>query len=147
LIRRTLISALILLLCVACGSQDGSFHPPTKEVHLQSGKVIRVTSCFLAWGADHDQRLASQDAFALEYVSPALASAPEELDREAREAFELIRPISEQWGFVSASVSAFPTAERTGKYEVFLFFRSSQGSWSYTRHSEKVFNTESGRKD
>ena len=68
------------------------------------------------------------------------------LDVYKRQVFELIRPISEQWGFTTASVAAFPSPERSGKYAVFTFSRSSDGRWSVSQTAAKVFNTESGHK-
>ena len=132
--------------CLGCGG-SGVFHPATAEQALPSGKRILVTSCLLVWGVEHDERHREQDSFALEYVSPVLASSPAELEQEALEVFELIRPISEQWGFVTASVTAFPEVERTGPYEIFVFSRSASGAWSHARRSAKVFNTPSGRKE
>jgi hypothetical protein len=107
--------------------------------------VIQVTSCQLVWGDEHGERHTNQDSFALEYVSSVTQPASQEVDREAVEVFELIRPISEQWGFTTATVAAFPSAERTGKYNFFIFSRSSDGRWSFKRQARKVFNTESGR--
>jgi hypothetical protein len=49
--------------------------------------------------------------------------------------FELIRPISEQWGLSTATVSALRTPQRTGTYDVFAFTRSAAGKWTYTRQS------------
>lgn len=139
-------TCLFLFLCIGCFGPD-NFHQPTNDQRLPSGKTIKVTSCQLVWGGDHDERHPGQDSFALEYVSAFPPSAGKELDQEALEVFELIRPISEQWGFSTATVSAFPSAERTGPYNMFWFSRSSGGQWSFSRHPSKVFNTESGRRE
>ena len=141
-----LSTCLLLFLCLGCFGPD-DFHQPTLDQRLRSGKAIKVTSCQLVWGSDHDGRHPEQDSFALEYVSSFPPSAAKELDQEAVEVFELIRPVSEQWGFSTATVSAFPSAERTGPYNIFAFSRSSTGQWSFSRHSSKVFNTASGRKE
>jgi hypothetical protein len=143
---RALSASLLLALCLGCGDSLEGFRQPTLEQRLASGKVIKVTSCILVWGVEHGERHANQDSFALEYVTSISPSATQELDGEALEVFELIRPISEQWGFSTASVAAFTSVERTGKYDVFNFSRSSDGRWSFSRTSAKVFNTESGRK-
>ena len=143
---RTLSAALLVALCFGCGDSSDGFRQPTSEQRLPSGKVIKVTSCLLVWGVEHQERHTNQDSFALEYVSALSHSASQELDREAIEVFELIRPISEQWGFSTASVAAFPSAERTGQYNQFIFSRSSDGRWSFSRRSAKVYNTETGRK-
>jgi hypothetical protein len=94
--------------------------------------VVEVVSCLLAWGVEHDERHPDQDAFALEYLSSVPRVPPQELEREVLEVFELIRPISEQWGLTTASVSALRSPNRTGTYDVFAFRRSSGGTWSHT---------------
>lgn len=131
------------MLCLGC---DEDLHRPTLEQRLPSGKTVAVASCMLTWGTEHGKRRAGQDAFALEYVSTLLPDHAERLDDEALEVFELIRPLSEQWSFTSASVSAFPSSERSGKYVSYVFSRSTDGRWSFVKRSAKVFNTESGHK-
>lgn len=143
--RPKLLIPLLALSLHACAA-DGPFRAPVCEQRLPSGSTVKVTSCQLVWGADHDRRIPSQDAFALEYVSSLPRSAGDELDREALEVFELIRGVSERWGFTTASVSAFPTDERTGPYVRYAFSRSTAGGWTFQREEAKVFNTESGRK-
>jgi hypothetical protein len=141
---RMLTATALVALCLGCG--EGGFQQPTLEQRLPSGKLIKVTSCLLVWGVEHGERHTNQDSFALEYVTAVSPSATQELDREALEVFELIRPISEQWGFATASVSAFASAERTGKYNIFVFSRAPGGRWSSSRSSAKVYNTDSGDK-
>ena len=46
--------------------------------------------------------------------------------------FELIRPLSEQWGMTLAMVAALRTPERTGTWDVYSFKRSASGDWSHT---------------
>ena len=142
---RRLSAPLLLALCLGCG-ESGAFTPPTLEQRLPSGKVIKVTSCLLTWGVEHGERHPNQDSFSLEYVTSIPPAASSELDQEAVEVFELIRPVSERWGFSTASVSAFASVERTGKYNIFAFSRSSDGRWSVARNPAKVYNTESGNK-
>jgi hypothetical protein len=48
------------------------------------------------------------------------------------EVFELIRPISEHWGFRSASLLAFRTVHCGGDYDLFMFKRAEDGKWSVT---------------
>jgi hypothetical protein len=142
---RALSAPLLLVLCLGCG-EPGGFAPPTLEQRLPSGKVIKVTSCLLVWGVEHGERHTDQDSFALEYVSALPHDAANELDQEALEVFELVRPVSEQWRFSTASVAAFTSVERTGRYNIFAFSRSSDGRWSVARTAAKVYNTESGNK-
>jgi len=142
---RALSAPLLLALCLGCG-ESGGFAPPTLEQRLPSGKVIKVTSCLLVWGVEHGERHPNQDSFALEYVSAHPPTAGTELDQEALEAFELIRSVSERWGFSTASVAAFAQVERTGKYNLFAFSRQPDGRWSVSRSAAKVYNTESGNK-
>jgi hypothetical protein len=106
-----------------------------REQRLPSGKVVKVISCLLAWGVEHDERYPDQDAFALEYVSATPREPSPALEGEALEVFELIRPISEQWGFSTATVSALRSPERTGTYDVFVFTRSAGGKWSHRTQS------------
>lgn len=143
--RRALSAMLFSVLCLGCGG-SGGFTPLSLEQRLASGKAIKVTSCMLVWGVEHEERHPNQDSFALEYVTAIPPAATKELDQEALEVFELIRPISERWGFSTASVSAFASVERTGKYNIFAFSRSSDGRWSVNRTAAKVYNTESGNK-
>jgi hypothetical protein len=106
---------------------------------LPSGKTIKVTSFNLVWGVEHDERDADKDCFALEFVSANPTADPAAQEREALEVFELIRPASELWGFKAAVISGFPSVERKGRYEIFTFTRGSNGQWSFTRQSAKVF--------
>jgi hypothetical protein len=87
------------------------------------------------------ERHPDQDSFALEYLSSVPREPRAGLDREVEEVFELIRPVSEQWGFSIASVTALRTPERTGTYDAFVFRRSAAGTWSHesqpiTRNTE-----------
>jgi hypothetical protein len=106
---------------------------------LPSGKRVKVTSCLLAWGVDHSDRHSADDCFTLEYVSSIPASPQSEQDREALEVFELIRPISELWGFDKAQVSAFPSIKRKGAYNIYVFQRAPDGKWTFDLRQEKVF--------
>lgn len=65
-------------------------------------------------GIEHDERHPDQDAFALEYVSQVPRERLPDLEREAVDVFELIRPLSEQWNLRSATVNALRTPERPG---------------------------------
>ncbi len=109
------------------------------EVVLPSKKTIQVTACNFAWGVEHDERFGSRDSFALEYVSTVPHTDMAAVDHETLDTFELIRPISEQWGINVASVSAFPTVQRKGRYFVYSFARSPDGKWSFERKQAKVF--------
>ena len=122
------------LLAVSIGCfGPGSPRTLTREQRLPSGRPVKIISCTLAWGIEHDERHPDQDGFAVEYLSTVPREPSKELEREVLEVFELIRPISEQWGFSSASVSALRTPERTGTYDAFGFTRSASGTWSHTR--------------
>ena len=109
------------------------------DVVLPSGKVIKVTACHFAWGVEHKERDASHDSFVLEYVSTVPHTDLAAVDRETVETFELIRPISELWGLARASVSAFPSVQRKGRYLLYAFSRSSDGRWTFERKPAKVF--------
>ncbi len=106
---------------------------------LPSGKIIKVTSFNLVWGAEHDERRANQDTFALEYVSNDPQAELAVREQEAWEVFELIRPVSELWGFTPVTVAAFPKVKRKGHYDLFIFERDSNGKWAVQREARKVF--------
>jgi hypothetical protein len=108
------------------------------EQILPSGKHIRVTMCNLVWGAEHDERFPDQDCFALEYISSMSNFVQQTRDSETLEVFELIRPLSEQWGFDKAEISVFPSAKRKGIYYIYFFKRNSDGRWTFDQHSTKV---------
>ena len=110
----------------------GEFHAPIHEQRLASGKPAKVVSCQLAWGDEHGERHPDQDAFSLEYLSSIPRVPPQDLEREVEAVFELIRPISEQWGLTNASVTALRTPERTGTYDAFAFTRTAAGTWTHT---------------
>jgi hypothetical protein len=136
-----LLSALVVLsipVLAGCGSSRPVWH----DQKLPSGRTIKVTSCLLVWGVEHDERDTSKDAFALEYVSADAQAEVARREAEAAEVFELIRPISEQWGFRSASIAGFPSVERKGRYDLYWFQRQSDGRWSFTRSERKVFATD-----
>ena len=124
--------AAVVALLVAAGCESGGYRTLTHDQRLASGRVVKVVSCLLAWGVEHDERHPDQDAFALEYVSGLPRERPQELEREALEVFELIRPLSEQWDMKLATVAALRNTERTGTWDVFIFKRSASGDWSHT---------------
>jgi hypothetical protein len=121
---------LVALLSTACFG--GDFHAPIRDQRLPSGKVVKVLSCVLAWGDEHDGREPDKDVFALDYLSSVPRDPAQALEQEAVDAFELIRPISEQWGLLTATVTALRTPDRTGTYDIFVFRRSASGAWSHT---------------
>jgi hypothetical protein len=113
--------------------------PVLREQALPSGKKIQIRMCNLLWGVDHDDRHKNDDQFGLEYISNASHDDLAALDKETLEAFELIRPISEQWGIDKAQVAAFPTTRRKGRYYLYIFTRQPQGARGFERRQEKVF--------
>jgi hypothetical protein len=107
---------------------------------LPSGGMVKVTSFNLVWGIEHDDRNVGQDSFAIEYVSAEPGADSNRREAEAAEVFAaLVRPVSEQWEFRTASLAAFPTLQRKGRYDLYLFQRGPAGTWSYTRSETKVF--------
>ena len=114
-----------------CFGHDG-VQAPIHEQRLASGKVVKVVSCQLAWGGEHGERQPDQDAFSLEYLSSVPRIPSQDLEHEVEEVFDLIRPISEQWGLSNASVTALRTPERTGTYDAFAFTRTAAGRWTHT---------------
>lgn len=112
--------------------------PLFREQRLPSGRIIKVTSFLLAWGVEHNERFPEQDSLSLDYVSSVPGADSASIDQEAIEVFELVRPASEQWGFKSATLSAFPSTTRKGQYYIFAFKQAPNGSWFFQRSAAKV---------
>ena len=123
-----ILPVLALVLVAGC---DGPFHTPSHDEKLASGATIKVTSFNLVWGAEHDEHALGKDCFAIEYVSSYPDADTKRREAEAVEAFELVRPVSEQWGFREATVAAIPTLEHRGPYDLYWFQRQPDGHWSF----------------
>jgi len=133
----TLLLGLALFLIGGC---DDHFRTLWHGEKLPSGAIVKVTSFNLVWGIEHDDRNVGQDSFAIEYVTSYPGADVNRREAEAAEIFaQLVRSPSEQWGFGTASLAAFPTLQRKGRYDLYLFQRGSDGAWSYTRSEPKVF--------
>src|SRR3954469_21815063 len=122
------LCTLTAMLLLGCGESP----PLWRSQTLPSGKQIQVTSTLLAWGAEHDERFPDQDCFTLNFVTTQPEANAQAREQEAREVFELIRPISEQWGFKSATVAALRTPKPERQDELFVFQRGEDGKWSCT---------------
>ncbi len=136
-LRRVLCSLIFMCLC-GCGEYRGVWH----EQKLPSGRIVKVTSFNLVWGVEHDERDPGKDCFSMEYVMADPDADAKAHEQEVREVFELIRPVSELWGFKSAEVAGFPTVNRKGRYDWYLFVREADGKWSFKVESRKVFATD-----
>lgn len=117
---------LIFFFFMGCGDSPRIF----REQKLPSGKVVKIASVHLVWGSEHEVRYPGNDCFALEFVSSKPQADPSARQQEAREVFELIRPLSEQWGFDHASLAGVATTQGTGPLDTFVFSRSPGGPWS-----------------
>lgn len=136
---RTHAVAFALALTVGC---SGANRPIWHDQRLPSGRTIKVTSFNLVWGIEHDERDAAKDCFALEYVSSDPQASPQGHEAEAMEVFELIRPAAELWGMRTATLAAFPTLERKGRYGFYALERQSDGRWRAAYTERKVFATD-----
>ena len=105
---------------------------------LPSGMKIKVASFNFVRDREDRDRTQNKDWFALEYVSSVNCAESEARNKEALEAFELIRPISEQWGLHTALIAAFQSPKRNGAYEKYIFKRSADGKWFYSRYPANV---------
>jgi hypothetical protein len=123
-----ILLALVLVFVAGC---DGPFRTPWHAVTLASGSTIQVTSFNLVWGAEHDDHALGKDCFAIEFVSAFPGADAQRREAEATEVFELVRPVSEQWGFREATVAAIPTLEHRGLYDLYWFQRQPDGHWSF----------------
>jgi hypothetical protein len=130
---------LVLVLVAGC---DGPFRTLWHGENLASGGSVKVTSFNLVWSVEHDDRDVSKDCFAIEYVTAIARADVAQREAEAAQVFELIRPVSEQWGLRSAQMAAFPLLERKGHYDLYLFERQADGHWSFKRSDTKVFATD-----
>jgi hypothetical protein len=129
--RRGLNVALLLLL-TGCNGSDGPFRTAWHPEKLASGSTVKVTAFDLVWGAGHgdDDHVMGPDCFKITYVTALSGADIPQRDAEALQAFELVRPVSEQWGLRSAEVAAIPTLEHRGPYDVYEFQQKPDGSWS-----------------
>jgi hypothetical protein len=125
----TLLSFPAFVLLASLAGCDGPFRTPSHVETLASGGSIEVTSFNLAWGGEHDEHTLGQDCFALEYVTAIPGAEAARRDAEAAEAFELVRVVSEQWGFREATVAAIPTLEHKGPYDLYWYRRAPDGHW------------------
>ena len=131
-----ILLALVLLFVVGC---DDHFHTLWHGQTLPSGSMVKVISFNLVWGIEHDDRDVSKDSFAIEYVTAFPGADVKIREAEAAEVWELVRPVSEQWGFRTASMAAFPTLNRRGRYDIYACERQADGKWTVTRGEMKVF--------
>ena len=141
---KTLIAGLviasvsILLILFIFSFQKESSRMLFRDQILPSGSVMKVSSFNLVQRKENKNHKRSKACFALEYASSVSNAEPESKAREALEAFELIRPISEQWGLDTASISALQSSNRNGAYDKFVFKRSADGKWFYSRYPAKL---------
>lgn len=130
---------LVLAAVLAIAGCDGHVRTVWHEESLPSGRTVKITSFNLVWGVEHGERDTGKDCFALEYVWADPQADPARREAEATEVFELVRPLSERWGFRAASMAGFPTLERKGRYDLYWFERQADGHWSFARSEAKVF--------
>lgn len=121
---------LLCLVLISAGC--GEFHEPWREQKLSPDKNVKVISLQIAWGTEHDEpRHPERDCFVLQFVYPTPDTSDEAHEREALEVFELIRSVSEQWGFTNAELMAYSSLEHDRHYDLFLFERAPDGKWSH----------------
>jgi hypothetical protein len=123
-----LFSAGALLLHAGSGGSKEQRH---RALRLASGRTLEVMELRLAFGDEHSQRGAVDDALQVEYVAPAAEQGAR--DRDAAEVFEAVRPLAEALGVGAASVVAFPSSLREGPGERHDYTRDSAGAWDFKR--------------
>jgi hypothetical protein len=141
-VSRAIRAIAMIVVGLSVSGCESHYRPLWHDQKLPSGKTIKVTSFNLVWGVEHDERDINKDSFALEYVWANPQADAARRDAEALDVFELIRPISEQWGLHSASIAGFQTVERKGRYDAYQFVRQPDGRWVFTRSEMKVFANE-----
>ena len=129
-----LVASGALVLRLGAGGPKEQHH---RRLKLASGRTLEVTALYLGFGDDHSGRGAVDDGVCVEYVT----SFPDEAarDKEAVEVFEAIRPLVDSLGVGTASVSAFPSLLRKGRYERHDYTRDAAGTWTSKRVEAKVF--------
>lgn len=121
-----------VVLAAALLSGCGEYRTLTHDQKLPSGRTVKIVSTQLAWGVEHDERFPDKDSFSLEFLTSYPNGEASAREQEAREVFELIRPLSEQWGLKIASVSSLENTERRGRTVIFNFERQPSGEWKST---------------
>jgi len=138
-------TSLLLSMLLFAGCGDGPFRTPWHAEQLPSGATIKVTAFQLVWGNETghpDEHTMGGDCLSMEYVMAEVAADVSQREAEAQQAFDkLVRAASEQWGFRTAELSAFPRLERKGHYDFYEFQRAADGHWSFKREDRKVFAT------
>jgi hypothetical protein len=125
---RGVLLVLVLMFVAGCDVLfNGPFRTPWHGQALASGTTIKVTRFDLVWGDDHS---GGQTSFAIEYVTSNPDADAKRREAEVAEVFELVRPVSEQWGFREATVAAIPTLEHRGLYDLYWFQRRPDGHWA-----------------
>ncbi len=134
------LGTMLVIGFAGCGERH--FQQDWHEERLVSGHVVKITSFFLVWGREHDERNEKNDCLALEFVSNAPGADAAAREAEAKEVFGLIRATSETWGFRTATIASFPTLQRKGHYEFYIFRRRDDGTWDTTHEDRKVFSND-----
>ena len=99
-----LVPTVVLFGLMGCGGANSEILEHTRKQVLPSGKQITLIDVHFGFGARDN---AGNDSFVVGYVSTDPNVGPAANQQEALEVFELIRPISEQWGLKEAEVEAF----------------------------------------
>ena len=132
--RRVLLVLALVFFAGCDGAFNGPFHTPWHGQTLASGSTIKVTRFDLVWGDDHS---GGQTSFAIEYVTSLPDADLKRREAEVADVFELVRPVSEQWGFREATVAAIPTLEHRGLYDLYWFQQQPDGHWTSKAVVEK----------
>jgi hypothetical protein len=102
-----------------------------RDQKLPSGRTVQVTAVQLAWGVEHDEpRQPDMDCFTLRFVYSEPEADAAAHEQEAREVFELLRLVSEQWGLKHAEVMGYLALDKDRPYDIYIFQRGSDGKWS-----------------
>ncbi len=107
---------------------DGPKEQHHRTLKLASGRTVEVTTLYLGFGDEHSGRGAIDDGVGVEYV--ATSPEPGARDREAAEVFDAIRPLVESLGVPTASIAAFPSLVRKGRYDRYDYTRDAGGAWT-----------------
>lgn len=125
-LRIVLPAVAIALVSISCSFGDVPFVSRSREQRLPSGKTATILWMGIAYG---DQR--ADDEIMLHIQAHASLADRASVEKEAIEAFELIRPTCELWDLHRADVSVYTNAQATGDFLGLQFSRNPDGTWGH----------------
>lgn len=135
-LRMALAAGALTILSISCSSEGTPFGAHSRNVSLPSGRTVTVIWLGIMYG---DQR--SGDEMDLQIQAHTPLSNRADAEKEALDAFELIRSTCELWGLNKAEVNAYADARATGDFLDVTFTRKQDGTWAHEAmpgHSSRI---------